>query len=312
MINKPDFFIAGAAKAGTTSLYEYLKQHPQVYFSPVKEPNYFSSDIDVNEFSSTYRQNTFLDVEAYFSDEPLKPLQLTYIRKKEHYLKLFEGRTDEKMAGEASTSYLVSEVAAKNIYQFNPGAKIIVVLRNPVARAYSHYLMALRYGHTKLSFREAIEKDMNAKSKGIGKSEMFIEFGLYATQLKRYYRVFPEKQIKVILFEDLVNNTGAALKDIQRFLSLDEATLNTTQTHNEAKIPRFPLLNKLLVESGLKNILKSTLKGKVLEKLKSSMFDSVKDEKINESDKQFLLNIYRNEIDELAAMTKTDLSHWKK
>lgn len=310
-MNKPDFFIVGAAKAGTTSLYEYLKQHPGIYFSPVKEPNYFSTDIDVNEFSSAYRKNTFLDVEAYFSGQPLKPLQLTYVRKEEHYQMLFEGVSGEKAVGEASTSYLVSEVAAKNIRDYNPEAKIIAVLRNPISRAFSHYLMALRYGHTRLSFREALEKDINTEPKGIGKSEMFIEFGMYATQLKRYYEVFPENQVKVIFFEDLVQHPDKVLKEVQAFLNVENMKLDTGRSHNEAKIPKFPLINKIVAQSGLKKIVKAMVKGKTIEKLKSTMFDSGKGKRINEKDKEFLINIYENEIDELAAMTKTDLSHWK-
>jgi hypothetical protein len=310
-MNKPDFFIVGAAKAGTTSLYEYLKQHPGIYFSPVKEPNYFSTDIDVNEFSSAYRKNTFLDVDAYFSDLPLKPLQLTYVRKEEHYQMLFEGVTSKKVIGEASTSYLVSEVAAKSIREYNPEAKIIAVLRNPISRAFSHYLMALRYGHTRLSFREALEKDINTEPKGIGKSEMFLEFGMYATQLKRYYEVFPESQVKVIFFENLVENPDEVLKEVQAFLNVENMKLDTGRSHNEAKIPKFPLINKIVAQSGLKKILKAMVKGKTIEKLKSTMFDSGKGKRINEKDKKLLIDSYENEIDELAAMTKTDLSHWK-
>lgn len=311
-MNKPDFFIVGAAKAGTTSLYEYLKQHPGIYFSPVKEPNYFSTDINVNEFSSAYRKNTFLDVDAYFSDLPLKPLQLTYVRKEKHYEMLFEGASGEKAIGEASTSYLQSETAAKNIHDNNPEAKIIAVLRNPVKRAFSHYLMALRYGHTRLSFREALEKDINTEPKGIGKSEMFIEFGMYATQLKHYYEVFPENQLKVIFFENLVENPEEVLKEVQAFLDVENMKLDTARSHNEAKIPKFPIFNKLMAKSGLKNTVKTIVKGKTIEKLKSSMFDSGKGKRINEKDKKFLIDFYENEIDELAAMTKTDLSHWKK
>lgn len=309
-MTKPGFFIIGAAKAGTTSLYEYLKQHPDVFFSPVKEPNYFSTDIDIKNFSATYRKNTFLDVDAYFSKEPLEPLQLTYVRQEEHYRKLFEKATDSQVAGEASTSYMVSEVAAENIYHYNPDARIIAVLRNPVDRAFSHYLMALRYGHTTLSFREAVEKDMNRKNKGIGVSEMFIEAGMYGRQLERYYRIFPDNQIKVLFFSDLVEDTARTLKEVQQFLGVRPADLDCKTVHNTGKVPRFPRLNKYLVDSGVKNVMKKLIPERTMELFKQKLMASGKKEQLMPEDRAFMTEIYRQDILRLAELINTDLTYW--
>jgi hypothetical protein len=309
-MKKPGFFIVGAAKAGTTSLYEYLRQHPEIYFSPVKEPNYFSSDIDVRNFSVTYKRNTFLDVDRYFAKEPLEPLQQTYVRKEEHYRKLFEPVTREKIAGEASTSYLVSAVAATNIYRYNPEAKIIVVLRNPADRAFSHYLMALRYGHTTLPFHEAVEKDMSRKHKGIGISEMFIESGMYGRQLERYFRVFPEKQIKILFFDDLVNNTAEVLTSLQHFLGVTPQSIDYDEIHNTGKVPRFPTLNKFFTDSGIKGVIKKVIRGKVFEFLKAKMMASGRNEQLSAADRDFLKEIYREDIRHLSRIINRDLTHW--
>lgn len=309
-MRKPDFFIVGAAKAGTTSLYNYLNSHPSIYFSPVKEPNYFATDIAVENFCATYRKNTFLDVEGYFEHDFPEPLQLTYIRKEEHYHKLFSKAKPGMVCGEASTSYLVSEQAAQNIFQYNPKAKIIAVLRNPVDRAYSHYLMALRYGHTRLSFRDAIEKDISKKNKGIGISEMFIEFGMYAQQLQRYYDAFPSNQIKIILFDDLVGNTKEILKEVYLFLNIDDVHINCDERHNVAKVPKFPLLNKVITESGVKQLIKEKLNVKAVEALKKMVFSSGDKSALSGEDKKFLQDIYSNEIKELSTILTKNLHFW--
>lgn len=309
---KPNFFIIGAAKAGTTSLYEYLKQHPDIYFSPVKEPNYFSTDIQVEHFSNTYKKNTFLDTEEYFSKKNLEPLQLTFVRKAEHYRRLFENVRHEKAIGEASTSYLYSSVAAKNIRAYCSQARIIAILRNPIERAISHYQMALRYGHTHLGFRQAIESDMNKSPKGWGISELFIELGLYYQQLKRYFDLFPPDKIKVLLLDDFKEDPQGTVKDCQRFLSVKEISPEGYEIYNQARIPRFKLLNKLMTESGVKNLLKKQLPGKVREKLKERFFSENEEFNVTKKDMEFLKSIYREDIEKTSRLINRDLSAWLK
>lgn len=307
---KPNFFIVGAAKAGTTSLYQYLDEHPKVYFSPVKEPNYFSTDIKIDAFSSTYRKNTFLDVEDYFNRDELQPLQLTFVRKAEHYQRLFENVSTEKAIGEASTSYLYSRVAAENIKQFNPEARIIAILRNPVDRVLSHYQMALRYGHTQKSFRKAIEADMNSHKKGWGISELFIELGMYHEQLQRFYEQFPENQILVILFDDLVKAPKNTLKQCYQFLNLEEKFTLNYNKFNQAEVPRFKSLNQWITNSGLKNMLLKILPEHHKENLKKHFFSQPAQAIMRPEDKAFLKDIYLREIENTARLINRDLSHW--
>ncbi|MCF8308550.1 MAG: sulfotransferase domain-containing protein [Bacteroidales bacterium] len=310
--HKPNFFIIGAAKAGTTSLYEYLKQHPDIYFSPVKEPNYFSTDIQVAHFSNTYKKNTFLDTETYFSKKNLEPLQLAFVRKPEHYRRLFEDVSGEKAVGEASTSYLYSSVAAENIKMYNPRAKVVAILRNPMERAVSHYQMALRYGHTRLGFRQAIETDMNKNPKGWGISELYIELGLYYQQLKRYFDLFPAENIKVLLLDDFKEDPQRTVKDCQRFLGVKEITPNAYEIYNKARIPRFKLFNKFITESGIKKLLKKQLPGRVQEKLKDRLFSEGEELDVTKEDIVFLKTIYREDIEKTSRLINRDLSAWLK
>jgi len=137
----PNFFIVGAPRAGTTSLYFYLKQVPEVYLSPVKEPNYFS-------------------VKIIPDDHYLLP-----IRNKKNYLKLFEKVKDEKAIGEASPSYLEDPETPYLISQDVSDARIIAILRDPVERAFSHYLMMVSQGFEKLSFRKALDDLLTNKTR---------------------------------------------------------------------------------------------------------------------------------------------------
>jgi hypothetical protein len=165
-MDKQMLFIIGAAKAGTTTLQSMLNKHPEIYFSPIKEPNHFCTDIKIENFTKEYKRNTFLDTDKYFSEKELKPLQLSFVKRREQYLQLFKDAEQEhKILAEASTSYMFSEIAAHEIYKFNEEAKILVILRNPAERAFSHYLMGLRYGYTTKNFREEIENDQAQKKR---------------------------------------------------------------------------------------------------------------------------------------------------
>ncbi len=302
---KPDFFIIGAAKSGTTSLYQYLGQHPGIYFSPIKEPNFFSDDIDVSKFSHVYRRNTFLDIDNYFSKEKLEDLQLTFIRKSEHYEKLFMAGADYQMRGESSTSYLYSNTAAQNIFNFNPQAKIIAVLRNPMERAFSHYQMAVRYGHTKLQFKEAVEKDMREKEKAWGVSELFIELGLYYNQLKRYFDIFPKEQIKILFSTNLKNNLQGTLNECFQFLGVEEYKIEDRSVYNVSTTPRNIGLNHFLTQSGLKKVLKP-----IVPKFVFQLFYRPIKHKISKEDFDFLVDIYREDINKTANLLNVDLTNW--
>lgn len=309
MIVKPDFFIVGAAKSGTTSLYHYLRQHPEIYFSPIKEPNFFSDDIDVSKFSSIYKRNTFLDTEKYFSNKFLQKLSITFVRNITNYQRLFELGSNFKARGESSTSYLYSNKAAQNIYDYNPQSKIIVILRNPMERAFSHYKMALRSGHTKLKFKDAVEKDLKAKNKGWGISELFVDLGLYYDQLMRYYSIFPIDQIKVFLFSDLKNSTEKVLKESFEFLEVKNVKIEDKTIYNPAKSPQNVWFNYYLTRIGLKNLLKSLVPESIIYSIKKSFLRPDKNI-LSENDFKFLLNIYEEDIKKTANVLNQDLSSW--
>ena len=147
---KPNLFIVGAAKAGTSALHAILSEHPNIFMSPVKEPNYFSSDLLVDNFNSEQKKKFKNEKIQFLNNGAVRPCHQLYVRNKTDYLRLFKDADSKvKYCGEASVSYLFSKIAAQKIKEFNPVSKIIIILRNPVERAFSHFLMDLKIGRSK-------------------------------------------------------------------------------------------------------------------------------------------------------------------
>ena len=189
---KPNLFIIGAARCGTTSLYHYLDQHEEIYMSPVKEPGYFCKT----------------DVSNGGSSENDKP---KYVYEWQKYLELFDkAHSGHKAVGEASADYLYCEGAARKIKDKITNPKFIAILRNPVDRAYSHYKLFRNKNATQFSsFEEAIQKNPE-----------YIERGMYYEQISRYYEEFPRSSLKVILFGEFTKKTDKKMEEIFNFLEV--------------------------------------------------------------------------------------------
>ncbi len=171
----PNFFIVGAPRCGTTSLYEYLKSVPEIFMSPMKEPGYFSAT-NIPENSR------------------LRP-----IRKKENYLKLFEKANGQKIIGEASPRYLFDPDAPKLIKEVSPEARILISLRDPVDRVFSHYLF---HQHLVLpTFREQIDTEIENQEKNDKPLHRIIDCSYYSENVKKYFEIFGRDQVLVIIFE---------------------------------------------------------------------------------------------------------------
>jgi len=204
----PNFFIVGAAKAGTTSLYAWLRQHPQVYMSPVKEPHYFSRDLVENV--------RFV------------------IRKERDYLKLFRRAAGYKAIGEASASYLpFGRIVAERIKAAVPHARILIILRDPVERCFADYLMHVRTGREPRSFYEALVKSPLSK--------VYIQ--RYAQPVSDYLGIFGKENVLVLMFEDLKSNPRGLLKQVAQFLDIDEEPMMQVKlaVENPGGVPRSAL-----------------------------------------------------------------------
>lgn len=300
-----NFFIVGAAKGGTTTVFERLNNRADVYLSPLKEPNYYSEDIDTQSFSTEFKANTKLDLSDYFTQAPLPVRQIGFVRSESEYAQLFDPAPSESVViGECSTSYLWSKVAPTNIAKTHPKARILIMLRDPISRLYSHYMMARKYGFTSRPLIDAVKSDMNHPQKGWGSSELFVELGLYTDQIARYKALFPETQIKIMLTSDLRNPNKWSELILWLGLSKENAPRDIkdkTQDSNTAGLPRLESLNRFLTKSGFKKKLGNFIPGPFKKALLKWYYNSESLPKITAEERDFLRDIYKEELVRLKA-----------
>jgi hypothetical protein len=314
IIHTPNFVVAGAAKCGTTSLYHYLKLHPNVYMSPIKETNHFSQDIRPENFSDEYKmyeRSKKLDIEKFVNSDMTSDQWGGYVLNRDHYLKLFRFANNKKAIGEISNSYLYSEVAAENIHRDFPNMKIIMILRQPADRAYSHYLANLRDGRTTLSFKEEVLYDDAKARKGWSISHLYFELGLYADHVQKYFDLFSSHQIRVYLFDDLIKDNQLVTQDLFEFLALENIASHAFQEkHNEAKIPKNPGLIKLITQTGIKRKIFRSLPMSWRSNVKNFFFRTGKVPTMSMEDRKWMTERYVEDIKKLEKIIKRDLSNW--
>ena len=217
---KPNFIIIGAMKAATTSLYTYLKQHPDVFMTSIKEPMFFNS----------FHNNNFKSLGS-------KKKKITTF---EQYYQLFDAVKNEKAIGEASPNYISNKDCPSLIQQHLPEIKIIAILRQPVDRAYSNFLHARRADKEPVAdFETAFYKEAERKAENWSPLYHYKSKGYYAEQLERYFTLLPKENIKVLLFEDLVKNPIKITQEVFKFLNIDKTFIpNTTKKANVSGIPK--------------------------------------------------------------------------
>ncbi len=313
MQHLPTFLIVGAVKAGTTSLHEYLQQHPEVYMSPVKETNYFSdADMLIEHFNVDYRQDVNIDLKKYLAGDMKNKIHIAHVRSWEDYQLLFKNVEHQKAIGEVSNSYLYCSSTAGNIKTKLPDVKIVMILRNPVERLYSQFLMNLKLGKiAEKNLLKEIENDQQKKIKGWGVSHLYLEVGNYYAQVKNYYDQFPVEQIKVILYDDYKKDPKAAMKDLFSFLQINpDFEIDMSRRYNEAGMPRFGKMNYWLTQIGVYGLVKRIFSSGLKEKLKSLIYTKENIPTITPAEKKYLRDYYREDVQQLASLINRDLSGW--
>ncbi len=310
----PNFFIVGAPKAGTTSLYYYLGQHPDVYMSPVKEPNYFAEEIRLCNIGAQWqdwaqRENDSL--QQYL----LGPMQEKrfggIVSNWTDYLKLFQNVNGEKAIGEASVCYLWSRTAARNIASTTPNAKIIMVLRNPVDRAFSQYKQAVASGLIGKSFREQVRKSLNNKSDQFELLNPFLEFGLYYEHVKRYTERFSAENLRIYLYEEYKQAPTRTLTDIFRFLRVDpQFSPDASEKHLQTSLLRFRWVSFMLKKYGVWSQLKNAIPDDLIPVVRKLAFKSRETVELDSADRVQLSNYYREDVVRLSGLIKRDLHAW--
>lgn len=313
--SQPNFFVVGAPKSGTSSLSHYLRQHPDVYVSPIKEPFFFAKDIREEDFSADYRGRAALDMDAFLRHEPLPTKHIAHIADQSQYLELFREVRNEKAVGELSTGYLYSSRAAEEIFKFNPSSKIVMVLRNPVERAYSHYQMHIRdFMQFDYDFINALEEDVHTAEKGWGRSHLYVELGLYYDQVRRYLDWFPQRQVKVFLYEELVRNPAHFMKELYTFLEVDPAlapALDYSERKNGALYPKLKVGKLLGMPVNLiRNSLVRHMPAAVKDLIRATLFSARKLPRLERHQFEHAVKYFEADIRKLSALLNRDLESW--
>jgi hypothetical protein len=305
----PDFFIVGHAKCGTTALYEMLSRHPQICMPEYeagagKEPWYFSrdnprvQDDDVRSIEFTGR-----NVDETFED----------------YLSLFDHARPGQRIGEASTSYLWSRVAAQRIAEVRPDAKIIAIFREPASFLRSLHLQLLQNRHEDVAdFRTAVELDDERRhNRQIPPTSywpgalIYDDRVKYVEQLRRYHDAFGRENVLVLIYDDFRADNGATLREVLRFLDVDDTVPLVTLDANPTVAVRSPRIERLKRDltagrGPVMGALRSTGKALTTTRLREAVFYPLQRRVVYGEppppDEEFMLELRRRYKPEVAAL----------
>ncbi|MEM9074584.1 MAG: sulfotransferase [Myxococcota bacterium] len=289
----PTFFVIGAPKAGTTSLYEYLRQHPDVFMSAVKEPGFLRCPPDVVSGAKTATQRV-------------------HVRTRQEYEALFADAGGAQAIGEATPHYLASTHGLGNIAELVPNARIVVVLRDPAARAYSAHSANLALGHEHRDLEDVLAQD--------GLDVSLVRAGLYAQHLRPWFERFGKEQIGVFLFDDLKANRDVFLADVFRHIRVrEDVAINTAKQHNASGAPKNRLLAQVLGRvrrSRARKWLKQSLPqvedlGRRLGRSLSARNLSQTKKKLDSGTRAKLVAYFEDDIRALETLIDRDLSAWR-
>jgi hypothetical protein len=297
----PTFLIIGAMKSGTTTLYNLLTQHPQIFMSPVKEPTFFIRN-ELKELRMKHKMFTAMTIDDY--------------------QQLFQGANGAIAIGEASPGYMSNPESVSLIKEQLPNSLLIAILRNPVHRAYSHYNHArnrgLGYGS---DFETAIEAEIDRPSTIDRCSPdvwtRFVRLGDYYSQLKPYFDTFDRSQLHVCLLEDLISDPAEVVQKIFAFLGTDSTFVpDYSARSEEGKIPKSRILDT--VHSGIRRMpaLKAVIDvvglGKTVRTISTNLRNTnqIKPGPMSEVARARLAEYYRPGILKLEKLLERNLSVW--
>lgn len=297
-IQRPTFFILGAAKCGTTSLYSYLSRHPDIFMSYPKEPMFFATE---------YHRGT----DYYWS-------------------RYFKGYKGEQCVGEAAHLNLYLPYVAKRIAATVTNPKFIVICRQPVERAFSHYIFNRSRGQEPMSFEEAIKKNMKRLETGpLFKNEdeakiytravnklgfaveypSYVDAGFYAEQIERYTEIFGTSSMKVIFTEDLKDDTDSTVQEVFRFLGVEPLEFASYNSENQAMSPMVARLFQAIGAFPGINMLPNVWRENTKRLIRG--ISVVEKPIMNPATREMLAAYYKDHNDRLSNLTGRSLDHWQ-
>jgi hypothetical protein len=300
----PNFLMIGAAKSGTSAIYRQLRHHPDVFMSHIKEPSFFALQGHDLHFAGPG------DMDA---------LGACAVNNLDEYSRLFEAGRGAAVVGEASNIYLYSPAAPRAIKEMLPNVKMIAVLRDPVERAFSAYLMMLRDGRESLPLDQALEQAEDRAEKGWTYFWQYQRLGLYAKQLKRYFELFPREQILTLLYDDFLINPADFMDRVCTFLGVEPWTFsnikaNVSRDPTKWRTVRSSLLRDVMnVDSGLKRVVRKAVPRRMFNRTGAAIRRmNMAVPRLDAPTREKLVAYYQEDMAELERLTGHDLTRWRR
>jgi hypothetical protein len=297
----PNFLIIGVAKSATTALWFYLKQHPEIFMSFPKEPRFFA----------------YMGQNIDFKGPGDKLYKKAIVRNLDDYKNLFKDVNSEKAIGEASVAYFSEKHSADRIKSYIPDVKLILSLRNPVDRAFSHYLNKRRNGHECIKdFEEALKEENNRIQKNYSHTWRYIGRGFYYENIKYYLDKFGSEQMKIYIYDDFKKHTLLILKDIFKFIEVDDSFVPDLNTRpNESFIPKNRIIHNILNNrwkfyKSTKKFMPKKYRIRLIKFLNKKWEENKHKPQISREVKQKLIDIFREDIIKTQNLIGKDLSMW--
>lgn len=296
-MKKPNFVLAGAPKCGTTSLYHYLRQHPDIFMPLQKDPRYFCFGGSPPAFDGP-------------SDDTIYNPHIVWQLDK--YEALFEPAVDQTAVGEASIRYFEEPVSAPRIHEYNPDMKILLILRDPADRAWSQYCWKRTAGVEKAAnMREALDEELKG-TRNTWYWGRYAHPGYYARHLKRFLEFFPMNQIHVELFDDLREEPVRVCQNYYQFLGVDESYQpDTVKVYNRSGQFSNPSAQKLWEQSiRLRDFIRPYIPRRLRHAAFVGLSKRMQKEKMPPDVRKELKAMFRDDVLELQGLIDRDLSAW--
>jgi hypothetical protein len=289
-LRKPNLFLVGFPKTGTTALWKMLSRHTQIYVPPVNEIHYF----EVNYKNLPYQGP------GDMTDPPIKT--------EEEYLDLFRGR-QERYLMDYTPAYAEHPEVASDIKVFNSDAKILILLRNPVERCFSNYCHQVRKGHEKRSFEDALRIEEERRSLNWGMFWRYKENSYYYSRTKAYFDAFDVTNVKTVLTQELQNDTITVLEDLIHWLDLDWENIASFDRHNRSGKPnwKLKLLDRMRSIALVRNVGRRFVSAEAVQKFRNDNLESID---LSEKTRNELRQLFTDDIKKLERLINKDLSTW--
>lgn len=293
----PNFLVIGAGRSGTTSLHDYLGQHPDVFVGEEKSPNFFVSHEPLPDWETA----------------TLRAMARQWVSDPEDYEAFFKEAGSKKAVGEVSPVYLQATSAPGRIKATCPDAKIVAILREPVARAYSHFLGRRRDGLERRTDFAAVVRD--ERSRPLPDTVAFGSYlgcGRYHHFLKGYFEAFPRERIRIYLFEDLLRDARALMADLYGFLGVEASFQpDTSRRMGRTGITKNPIARFVWTRSvALRTALRPLLPRSVRDRAAPIFMAKLEQPALDPDLRDELRGLFRGDIEQLQTLIGRDLTHW--